>query len=114
MKTNFEGISLGMKRFIGIAALIALSTSAVATDKTTNTQTATPQQIAAIGTKFRVEDCALWRGGPGHENDNVPATYSAHVEAILEFLNNLTINEAMRAIELYCSSTGFNPKGIAQ
>ena len=107
MYSNCKGISRGLKRILGAVALVALSNSVMAADKTPNTQTATPQQIAAVGTKFRVEDCALWRGGPGHENDNVPASYSLHVEAILEFLDNLSINEAMRAIELYCSSKGF-------
>lgn len=107
-------ISSRLKRALTVTAISFLAVSAMADEKKPSTQAATPQQIAAIGTKFRVEDCALWRGGPGHENDNVPKIYSEHVEAILEFLNNLTINEAMRAIELYCSSTGFNPKGIAQ
>lgn len=68
---------------------------------------ATPAQIAALQPKFTVQDCALWKGGEGHENDNVPKIYSEHVEAILEFLDNLTIDEAMRAIHLYCSTTGF-------
>lgn len=72
-----------------------------------NAAEATPAQVAALKPKFSVQDCALWKGGEGHENDNVPATYSQHVEVILEFLDNLTINEAMRAIELYCSSRGF-------
>ena len=107
MYSNNKGISFALKRVLSAAALIALSTSVMAADKTPNTQAATPQQIAAIGTKFRVEDCALWRGGPGHENDNVPKVYSEHVEAIIELLDNRTLKEAMRAIELYCSSTGF-------
>ena len=111
---NILSIPSRLKLVATMVAFSFLAVSAIADEKKTSTQVASPQQIAAIGTKFRVEDCVLWRGGPGHENDNVPATYSVHVEAILEFLNNLTINEAMRAIELYCSSTGFNPKGIAQ
>lgn len=68
---------------------------------------ATPEQVAALKPKFTVQDCALWKGGEGHENDNVPKIYSEHVEAILEFLDNLTIEEAMRAIQLYCSTPGF-------
>lgn len=72
-----------------------------------NAAEATPEQLAALKPKFTVQDCALWKGGEGHTNDNVPKIYSEHVEAILEFLNNLTLDEAMRAIELYCSSAGF-------
>ena len=102
-----KGISLSLKRLLSAAALIALSNSVIAADKTPNTQTATPQQIAAVGTKFRVEDCALWRGGPGHENDHVPKIYSEHVESIIEFFDNLSLNETMRAIEIYCGSKGF-------
>ena len=75
---------------------------------------ANPAQIAALKTKFSVQDCKLWKGGEGHENDNVPKVYSEHVEAILEFLNNLSINEAMRAIEVYCSSKGFDAKAVAE
>jgi hypothetical protein len=75
---------------------------------------ATPAQIEALKPKFSVQDCKLWKGGEGHENDNVPKIYSEHVEAIFEFLDNLSINEAMRAIELYCSSKGFDGKAAAQ
>ena len=83
-----KGISLSLKRLLSAAALIALSNSGMVADKTPNTQTATPKQIAAVGTKFRVEDCALWRGGPGHKNDNVSKIYSEHVESIIEFFDS--------------------------
>jgi hypothetical protein len=75
---------------------------------------ATPEQIASLKPKFTVQDCALWKGGAGHENDNVPKIYSEHVEVILEFLDNLSVNEAMRAIELYCNSNGFADKVVTK
>lgn len=55
MYSKFKGIPVGLKRCIGAAALIALSTSVMAAETKPNTQAATPQQIAAIGNKFRVE-----------------------------------------------------------
>ena len=75
---------------------------------------ANPAQIEALKTKFSVQDCKLWKGGEGYENDNVPKAYSEHVEVILEFLDNLSINEAMRAIELYCNQNGFADKVVAK
>jgi hypothetical protein len=65
---------------------------------------ATPAQFEALKPKFSVQDCQLWMGGEGHENENVPNHLVAKVEVILEFLNNLPLLDALKAIEIYCKA----------
>lgn len=88
-----------LKYLVLILALLGASTAMAAEDATA--KKITPQPV------FTVQDCALWKGGEGYENDNVPAIYSQHVEAMLEFYDNLPLPEAMRAIETYCNKGGF-------
>jgi hypothetical protein len=109
IKSVFNALRVG----VFFASFLYLLTPASAVEKEVKVNL-TQKQTAAIAATFKVEDCALWRGGAGHENDNVPKVYSEHVEAIFEFLDNLPLSEAMQAIELYCSSKGFDSKLVAQ
>ncbi len=84
-------------KFITLLMTLFVAQIAVATE-------ATPEQLAALKPKFNAQDCALWRGGEDHQNDNVSISLVDKVQVILGILGNLPLPDALKTIEKHCDS----------